>query len=208
MKTILFFAVCTGAYLLGSVSGAICISGRRPEGDIRSRGSGNAGATNMARVYGIKAGLAVLGIDMLKAVIAMTAGRLLLGEPGLCAAGICCILGHCCPVLYGFRGGKGVSVGAAAALMIDWRVFAAAILCFAAAAAAGKKVSLASMLAAAAAAAASVLLGKSAERITLAVVCALIIVVMHRKNIIRLLNGTEPDFKAGKGKIRVEKRNK
>ena len=77
------------------------------------KGSGNAGATNMARVYGMKAGIATFMLDAVKTAAAMLIGAAIGGEAGKALAGAACIVGHCWPVYFSFRGGKGVSVGAA-----------------------------------------------------------------------------------------------
>ena len=114
MKIILIALI---AYLLGSFCASIPLSRRCCGGDVRLYGSGNAGATNMARVYGLKAGLATLLLDMLKTVAAMLLGEYFMGGAGKAVAGAFCIIGHCFPLYFEFRGGKGVSVGAALGLM-------------------------------------------------------------------------------------------
>ena len=98
------------AYLLGSVCASIPLSKRCMGEDIRQKGSGNAGATNAARVFGLKAGLVTLALDMAKTVAAMLIGKVLAGVTGEALSGAMCIIGHCFPLYFGFRGGKGVSV--------------------------------------------------------------------------------------------------
>lgn len=105
------------AYLLGSFCASIPLSKRVYGGDVREKGSGNAGATNMARVYGMKAGIATFMLDAVKTAAAMLIGAAIGGEAGKALAGAACIVGHCWPVYFSFRGGKGVSVGAALGLM-------------------------------------------------------------------------------------------
>ncbi len=193
-------AVFLASYAIGSVNLSILVSRVMFGGDIRSHGSGNAGATNMARVFGWGAGLATFGGDALKAVICMVAGCRLLGDPGLSLAGMGCILGHCYPVLYRFKGGKGVSVGAVIAYGIDWRVGAAATVGFLLGALVSKKVSLGSICAALTLTVAALAFGVSAPKLALAVFSMCLAIFQHRANIERLVRGTEPDFKAGKGK--------
>ena len=132
MLNISLTVLCTVlSYLSGSISASILISKWFYKGDVRNFGSHNAGATNMARVYGLLGGLAVLAGDFLKAVIAMGLPWLLgvlipeftYAELAYCLAGAGCFLGHAFPVFFKFKGGKGVTVGAAIALMIDWRIF-------------------------------------------------------------------------------------
>ena len=112
-------------YLLGSISVSVLLSKFVFKGDVRNFGSGNAGATNMARVYGAKGGAIVLIGDFLKAIIACTVSLLIApskySEVCILAVGIACLIGHAFPVFFGFKGGKGVTVGAAVALMIDWK---------------------------------------------------------------------------------------
>ena len=78
-------AVC--AYFFGSVSVSILLSRSVMNADVRAHGSGNAGATNMARVFGLRMGAVTLAGDMLKAALAMLLGFALLGERGMCVAG-------------------------------------------------------------------------------------------------------------------------
>ena len=185
-------------YLLGSLSISIFLSKTLLGRDVRSCGSGNAGATNMARVYGTRAGVLTLTGDMLKGTAAMLIGWLLGGDIGLAAGGVGCMLGHCFPAFHNFRGGKGVSVGAAVALAVDWRVFVAVIVVFAGVAVLSKKVSLGSICAAVTAFVASLIFGASVPRCAMVLFAAIMIVIRHRENIRRLLSGTEPDFKSGK----------
>ena len=196
MTVLKYVLAVTAAYLLGSLSMSIFISKGVMNSDVRTHGSGNAGATNMARVFGLRMGFLTLAGDMAKAGLAMLAGWLLLGEWGLCTAGIACLLGHCFPALHEFRGGKGVSAGAAVFLAIDWRVLAAALAVFLITAVLSRKVSLGSIGAAVTGFAAAAFLGVSVPRIILAAAAMLIVVLQHRENIIRLVKGTEPDFKA------------
>lgn len=193
---ILFTALT--AYLLGSVCVSIPLSSRMYGGDVRLYGSGNAGATNMARVYGLKAGLAALLLDMLKTVLAILLGAYFAGEAGKAVAGAFCVIGHCFPLYFGFRGGKGVSVGAALGLMTGLPVFGIILTVFFAIAGVSRKVSLGSISAALSLPAASWLTGVGKELLIMNVFSAALVVFMHSSNISRLINGTESDFQAKK----------
>jgi len=109
------FLLCPFCYLIGSVSFSIIISKFGLKTDVRKSGSGNAGATNMLRKFGFKVALATMVLDMLKGLLPALAGRLLygfnseLGLVGALAMGIAAVLGHCFPIYYKFRGGKGVA---------------------------------------------------------------------------------------------------
>lgn len=191
MKIILIALI---AYLLGSFCASIPLSRRCCGGDVRLYGSGNAGATNMARVYGLKAGLATLLLDMLKTVAAMLLGEYFMGGAGKAVAGAFCIIGHCFPLYFGFRGGKGVSVGAALGLMTRLPVLGIIMAVFFTTAAISRKVSLGSVTAAVSLPLASWLTLAGEEIIMMNVFSAALVVFMHRGNISRLIKGTEPDF--------------
>ena len=195
MKALYWIIVLAVGYLLGSLSFSIILSkllGR----DIRKEGSGNAGATNMTRVFGWAAGIATLLFDFLKALAAMLIGRALLGDVGICLGGIASMTGHCFPVFHNFKGGKGVSTGAAIALMIDWRVLVCIVVVFLAVALLSRKVSLGSVSAAVSIVPATLIFRPTGPMIALAVFGMVLAVCRHAENIRRLLSGTEPDFRA------------
>lgn len=191
-------AVC--GYLLGSISFSIAISRLALGGDVRDKGSGNAGATNMARVFGMRAGVFTLFGDAAKAGISMLIGWFLLGESGLAVGALSCLLGHCFPLYYNLKGGKGVSAGAAVALAIDWRVFLVAAAAFALAVLLTRKVSLGSICASLSVAVSALLFNVPDQRVFLAIVAAALVIFQHRGNIKRLINNTEPDFRPAKAK--------
>ena len=188
--------LAVGSYLLGSFSSSIAISLGKSKGDIRKLGSGNAGATNMARIYGMAAGVVTMTIDLLKALICAEVGYQLLGDIGLAVAGFSSMVGHCYPIYYHFKGGKGISVGAGLAIAIHWKVFLALAVVFFVTALPTKKVSVGSVCAAVGLTVASLLLHVSTPKLVMAVCATVLAIFQHRANIRRLLNGTEPDFKA------------
>ncbi len=193
-----FVLIALIAYLLGSFCASIPLSRCVYGGDVREKGSGNAGATNMARVYGMKAGLATFAADTVKTVAAMLIGSALGGVSGEALAGAACIIGHCFPVYFSFRGGKGVSVGAALGLMTGPWVLAVIMAVFFAVSLSTRKVSLGSMCAAVSLPIAAVLTKAAAPMLYMCVFSAALVVFMHRGNIGRLLSGTEGDFHAKK----------
>ena len=186
-------------YLLGSINVAIVYIRRRYRADIRDEGSGNAGATNVARVHGLGAGLLTLGTDMLKAAAAGWIGWRLAGETGLAVACAASFTGHCWPEYFGFRGGKGVSVAACIALLFDWRFFLMLLALFAAVFLLSRKVSLCSVTAAVCYPGLYYLLhpGFGPAFFVCCYIMA-VVVYLHRGNIRRLLRGEEPDFRPGK----------
>lgn len=194
MKALIVLA----AYLLGSFCASVPITNRLYGDDVRKHGSGNAGATNVARVYGLKAGILTLACDMAKTCVAMLLGKQLAGFEGEALAGAACILGHCFPVYFGFRGGKGVSVGAALALMCGIKTFACVITLFLLAAFCSKKVSLGSICAAAGLPVFARIFAVNGSLRQMCLFSALLVIVMHRENIRRLIEGREGDFKPKK----------
>lgn len=200
MDFLLYALLALGSYLLGCISLSIMLSKKVYGSDVRGMGSGNAGATNMARVFGLNAGILTLLADALKAAVAMFVGNLLFGELGICIAGIASLLGHCYPVLYGFKGGKGVSVGVAVAFAIDWKVGLFVLVCFFLVAFSTKKVSPSSIAGAVAIVVSSLIFKVSTPELVLAAFGCVLVIYRHKENIKRLIAGTEPNFKPGSRK--------
>jgi len=193
---LLISALC--AYLLGSFCSSIPMSRCFYKSDVRDFGSSNAGATNASRVYGLRLGIFTLLLDVLKTIAAMKIGSLLCGTEGMALSAAVCLVGHCFPLYFGFRGGKGVSVGAGIGIMCGAFVFTAILTVFLAAAVSSKKVSLGSVCAALTLPMASALFGCEYPLLLMNVFACILIVYMHRKNIRRLIDGTEADFKLKK----------
>jgi glycerol-3-phosphate acyltransferase PlsY len=202
---VLVVIMLVAAYLLGSIPTAV-IAGRLLNGiDIRTKGSGNAGAANAARILGFGVGLIVAIIDIAKGLVAvLLVSRIasLPGSVGPVLCGIASVGGHVLPVFAGFRGGKGVatSAGAAVALLPVLAPFCL-VVCLAVAAI-SRWVSLASLTAAFALPAlylAACAFGAVFDpwRMAFAVAVFVIVVFTHRGNIARLLRGEEKklDFK-------------
>lgn len=113
---LLLTAAALIGYLLGSINTAVILSKLLYKKDIRLQGSGNAGMTNMQRVYGKKAALFTFLGDFCKGIIAVVIGRLLLGIfaskglHGACIAGAFAVVGHTWPLYFGFRGREKASL--------------------------------------------------------------------------------------------------
>ena len=119
--------ICVLGYLLGGINGAILLSKLVEKDDVRRHGSGNAGFTNFFRNYGKRTSLLVILIDAAKAAASCLLGGWRLGKYGLrtegmLLGGLAATLGHDFPAFLGFRGGKGIVCGFAAALVTNWRV--------------------------------------------------------------------------------------
>lgn len=182
------------SYLLGSVSFSIIIARFMGKIDIRQHGSGNAGATNTLRVLGKGPGIAVFLLDIAKGVIAAVIGYALnpYGNdwvPVIC--GLAAIIGHNWPIFFRFKGGKGISttVGAMISLVPLPVVIAGlvAILIIAVT----RYVSLGSIIFAVLLPIILAIGDWEQPYIWGAVVVALLAIYRHRKNIVKLLNGTE-----------------
>lgn len=184
-------------YFLGSTNFSILIS-EALGGDIRKKGSGNPGATNVARIYGIGMGVATLVGDFIKTIISILIAKALVGDIGVISGGFSSLLGHCYPAFHDFKGGKGISCGAAIALMINWRVFLSLAAIFLCVAFASRKVSLGSVCAAAALPVLTAVFHCGAVMTAACAVGAAFVIFRHRTNIARLIKGTEPDFRARK----------
>lgn len=190
----------TAGYLLGSINLAIVISKYFRKQDVREYGSKNAGATNVARVFGMKMGVVTLLGDFLKTLAAAFIGNRMFGEIGTAFAVAACLIGHCWPLYFGFKGGKGVATGACVTLIIDWRVFLIVIATFAVSFVLTRIVSISSLAAATAAVVAVFLLGDiELPFVLLTIFAASLIWFHHRSNIKRIINGTEQKFKPGNG---------
>ncbi len=183
------------AYLLGSLNASIIASKALFNDDVRNHGSGNAGLTNMTRVYGKKGAIYTLIGDVLKQVLSILAGILILGSMGAYLAGIFCILGHIFPVYYRFKGGKGVLTAATMILLIDPRVFLVLFIIFAIVLIFTKYVSLASIISAFAyPAAVRFVTDSEMFSVIFAMIVGIIVIAMHRTNIYRLFNNEESKF--------------
>jgi glycerol-3-phosphate acyltransferase PlsY len=191
------------AYLLGSVVGGLLIGQFRGV-DIRTLGSGNAGATNALRTQGKAVALGVLAIDLGKGWVATRILPALAipgiepAAPGLHAVlisvcGIAVILGHVYPLWYGFRGGKGVATYLGAVLGISPALALVMVLAWLVTVILFGFVGLASMTSAVAVATA-IAVGTESRGPLLAfgVLAALLIIFTHRGNIARMRVGVEP----------------
>jgi acyl phosphate:glycerol-3-phosphate acyltransferase len=194
-------------YLLGSIPFGYLLVRATGGGDIRFVGSGNIGATNVARASGWAVGAATLALDAAKGFLSVwIAGHFSAGNVRhMMFAGFATILGHVFPVWLKFEGGKGVATSLGVYLAICWPALAVAVLLFLAVALFWRYVSLASVSAAAALPILVYLLYAPGHAPPTAVsVCtllaAVVVIVKHRDNIERLLAGTEPRFELNRKK--------
>ncbi len=194
------------AYLLGSLNSGIIVSKLKYNQDIRNFGSGNAGLTNMHRVYGKDGAILTLVGDIGKQIISVAIGAILLGIEGAYLAGTFCMLGHIFPVYYRFKGGKGVLTAATMILLIDPVIFAVLFVIFALVLLITRYVSLSSIIAAITYPAAVNVAYGLGDNVTpvfallFSLFIGAMVIFMHRSNLYRLFNGTESKFSFHKKK--------
>jgi glycerol-3-phosphate acyltransferase PlsY len=190
------------AYLLGSLNGALLMSKALMGDDIRKHGSGNAGATNVLRTYGAKWTVIVSLWDIAKGVLAVLLANHLLpnkyfgGEilAGGLIVGFFVAVGHIFPVFFGFKGGKGVLTSCAVFFAIDPVVASISLGFFFIIVVITRYISLGSVCAVAILPALGWLFGRGVPAIAMYASVGLLIIILHRANIKRLLNGTESKF--------------
>ncbi len=203
MATYIIIAII--AYAIGSINFSVLISKKMAGFDVREKGSGNAGSTNMLRSVGKKAAALTLLCDILKGVvailIALIAGKIVKNVDRAVLvqiAGILVVVGHTFPIFFEFKGGKGVATSLGVIMMINWKigliclVFALAIMAF------SRMVSMGSVGAAILFPVLTLFINTNfivqasgMKYFIFSVILAAIVIFNHRANIRRIANGTE-----------------
>lgn len=212
LNVLVMLLIAVLSYLIGGANASIIVTKLFDSGsDIREVGSGNAGFTNVLRTKGKKLAVYTFLIDFAKGIVAVCFAHLLMsfclglvaGSLAFCfgeyLACFACILGHVYPCFFGFKGGKAILTTWAATFLIDWRISVILISVFILVLALSKIVSLASVCAALAfpvgvgilyfAVDADVNSGIIA--LVFAILISTLVIYKHRKNIQRILSGTE-----------------
>lgn len=205
MATYIIIAVI--AYLIGSINFSIILSKRMAGFDIREKGSGNAGTTNMLRSVGKKAAVITLICDILKGVvsilIAVLVGKIIKNLDNALLvqlAGIFVIIGHTFPVFFKFKGGKGIATALGVLLIINWQIGLICLIFALVLMALTKMVSVGSI-------AAAILFpilvafidqnyivptsNSNWSYLVFSIIVSLLVIFNHRANVQRILNGTE-----------------
>lgn len=185
-------------YLLGSLSFAVWMAKARGV-DILKEGSGNPGATNVKRVLGKSAGNTVFALDFLKGCAAVGVGLWIAGDPGGIAAAVGAVLGHSASIFIRFRGGKGVAVTMGGLLILMPIILLTGLVVWAVAFYTSRYVSLASILFAVSLPVTALFLDALGRPVSVplqvfATLIAVLIVVRHRSNLVRLIHGQEHKF--------------
>ncbi len=192
------------AYVIGSINFSVILSKKIAGFDVREKGSGNAGTTNMLRSVGKGAAALTLICDVLKGVIAIVIAIILgnifqVEDKALLVqiAGVAVVLGHTFPIFFGFKGGKGVATSLGILLMTNWQigliclVFALVLMILT------RMVSLGSCMAAVLFPILTLfirenyIVSEGSSYFVYSIILAVIVLYNHRSNIKRILNGTE-----------------
>ncbi len=190
------------AYLIGSINFSVILSKKMAGFDVREKGSGNAGTTNMLRSVGKKAAAITLVLDILKGVvailIAMAIGRIFENSNGALlvqVAGVAVILGHTFPIFFKFKGGKGVATSLGVLIMSNWQIGLICLVFALILIALTQMVSVGSIAAAILYPVLTLFIPQNyivpGNYLIYSIVLAVIIVFNHRENVKRLLSGTE-----------------
>ena len=186
------------SYLLGSIPNGLWLCCALWHVDLRQHGSHNIGATNAWRTLGKGPGFLVFFLDMLKGLLAVWLGEMLVGTPlVMILCGVLAIVGHSLSLFLRFHGGKGVATGLGVILMLMPKVTVIVFLVWLLFVLATRYVSLGSIVAAALVPVLALVFGYPALYVVFGVLAAALIIVRHRSNITRLLNGTENRISAG-----------
>ena len=207
---LVYIIIAVIAYLLGSISFSVIISKKMAGFDVREKGSGNAGTTNVLRSVGKKAAILTLICDVLKGVLAVLvayiAGNIV--KEGvdrallIQIAGLLVVVGHTFPIFFGFKGGKGIATALGVLLITNWNIGLICLVFALVLMALTKMVSLGSISAAILFPVLILLMPHTAylvdgNYVIYSILMAVLVVFNHRANVKRLLNGTENklDFK-------------
>lgn len=194
--TIVFSSVTS--YLLGAIPNGLIWGKLIWQTDLREHGSHNIGATNAWRTLGKSAGFLIFALDFLKGFLSVYIASILVGTPlSMVLAGVLAIVGHSCSIFLKFKGGKGVATGLGVIVMLMPLEALAIFLVWLIIVKISGYVSLGSVIAAALVPLLFYVGGYPLEFIIFGVLAAVLIIVRHHANIVRLLNGTESKIKAG-----------
>ena len=200
-----YIIVAIIAYIIGSINFSVIISKKIGGFDVREKGSGNAGSTNILRTIGVKTAIVTVILDILKGVVSILLAKFV-GNIAINAdaallvqiAGLCVVIGHTFPILFQFKGGKGVATSLGVLLTTNWQIglicliFAIIIMIF------SKMVSLGSIGAAILFPILTLFMGEhyiveasGLKYFVFSIILAVFVIFNHRENIKRIMNGTE-----------------
>ena len=209
------------AYLIGSVNFSVLISKKMAGFDVREKGSGNGGTTNVLRTVGKKAAALTLIADILKGIVAVLIawfiGNIMKenvnGAILVQLAGFAVVLGHTFPIFFGFRGGKGIATSLGILLLLNWQIGLICLLFAISLMAVTKMVSLGSIATAVLFPILTIFIHEhylvAGNYIIFGIVMASFVIFNHRRNIQRILAGTENKLSFKKNKeVEINKEEK
>lgn len=197
-----YIVVAVIAYLIGSINFSVIISKKMAGFDLREKGSGNAGSTNVLRTVGKKAAAITLVCDILKGVVSILIAKLvgniwkdLDGALLVQLAGILVVIGHTFPVFFKFKGGKGVATSLGVLVTTNWQIGLICLVFALVLMALTRMVSVGSMAAAILYPVLTIFIGQNyivpGNYIISSIILAILVVFNHRSNVKRLFTGTE-----------------
>ena len=216
MTVIKLILIAVISYLLGSLNFGVILSKFVKKDDVREKGSGNAGTTNMMRSYGKIFGILTIIGDIANVIIAIEiAFRILPADelkkifdllntnPQICLksfAGLFAVIGHIFPCFFGFKGGKGVATSGGMVIFVNWKIALILFTVFVINLFTTKYVSLGSIIMAVLYPIMMWFFYKDLLLVVISCIFTLIVIIAHRENIKKLINGTE-------NKISFDKKN-
>jgi glycerol-3-phosphate acyltransferase PlsY len=198
MDTLIFLFVLISIYLIAAIPTGVVLTRLMGGEDVRQKGSGNIGATNVYRVAGKLAGVLTLAGDSLKGFLPLLAYKSWLAPTPtqLGIASAIAIIGHCYPIYLRFKGGKGVATALGIFLVLSPKAVLGALIVFVLAVGITRFISLGSVLAALSAPLLILMLNHPQPIFLATLFIAALVIWRHRTNIHRLLDGSESSFKA------------
>ena len=189
---------CVVSYLLGSIPNGLVFGKLLWHVDLREHGSHNIGATNAWRTLGKGPGFLIFLLDFLKGAVSVYLAEVLTGIPfAMILAGVLAIVGHSCSLFLHFKGGKGVATGLGVITMLMPLPSLIVFLVWLIIVMITKYVSLGSCIAAALVPVLAYAWGYPMPYTAFGVLAAAFIIIRHKSNIVRLMNGTENKIHAG-----------
>ena len=201
---VLYIVMAIIAYLIGSINFSVIISKKMAGFDVREKGSGNAGTTNMLRSVGKKGAAITLICDILKGVVAILIAMFIgwafkVENQSLLVqiAGIAVVIGHTFPIFFGFKGGKGVATSLGILIMTNWQIGLICLVFGIVLIVLTRMVSLGSCTAAVLFPVLTLFISENyivsqgSGYFVYSVILAIIVLFNHRSNIKRILSGTE-----------------
>jgi len=197
MDNLLFIFVLIIIYLIAAIPTGVILSRLMGSEDVRLKGSGNIGATNVYRVAGKLAGILTLAGDIMKGFLPLLACKTWLAPTPtqLGVASAIAIIGHCYPVYLKFRGGKGVATAVGIFLVLSPQAVLMVLAVFVLTVVTTRYISLGSVLAAMSAPLLILMLNHPQPIFLATLFIAMLVVWRHRTNIHRLMHGSEDRFK-------------